>query len=146
MRLSIMAAALAAFAAAPAMAADPDAPSYENGTVWQYTEVKTVDGHFDDYMGWLSTSWKAQEEALKQAGMIKSYKVLMATDPRENEGDLLLVVEYANMAALDRSVAEQYAIGKKLFGPLAKSNQEQAARGTIRTIKSNYLLREAVFK
>jgi len=146
MRLLFLATALAAFAAAPLPAADPDAPSYENGTVWQFTEVKTVDGHFDDYMGWLGSQWKAQEEALKQAGMIKSYKVLMTTDPRENEGDLMLVVEYANMAALDRSIAEQYAIGKKLFGPLAKSNQEQAARGTIRTIKSNYLMREAVFK
>lgn len=142
-------AALALFAVTPAMAAapaDPDAPSYENGTVWDFTEVKTVDGHLDDYMQWLATRWKAQEEALKKAGAITSYKVFMRIDPRADEGDLFLAVEYPNMAVFDRSVADQYALQKKIFGPLAQATQQQAARSSIRTIKGDYLLREAVLK
>jgi hypothetical protein len=132
---------------APALAApDPDAPAYENGPVWNFTEVKTQDGHFDDYMNWLSTQWKAQEEALKKAGVITSYKVFALTDARENEGDLMLAVEYPNMAVFDHSVAEQYALQKKIFGSLTQAAQQQAARGSIRTIKADYMMREVILK
>ncbi len=140
--------AMSLLAAAPAFAApaDPEAPSYENGPVWDFTEVRTQDGHFDDYMRWLASQWKGQEEALKKAGVITDYKVLIASDPRENEGDIMLAVQFPNMAAFDRSVADQYALQKRIFGSLAQASREQAARGTIRTIKSDYLMREAVLK
>lgn len=149
MRITLVALAALSLAALPLAATaadDPDAPAYESGTVWEFTEVKTVDGHFDDYMQWLATQWKAQEEALKKAGVIKSYKVLVAMDPREHEGDLLLAVEYPNMAVFDRSVADQYALQKKIFGSLVQASKEQADRSSIRTIKSDYLMREAVLK
>jgi hypothetical protein len=142
----ILTAAIFAAASVPALAADPDAPVYENGPVWDFTQVRTADGHFDDYMQWLSTQWKAQEEALKRAGIISSYKVLVAMDPRDGEGDITLAIEYPNMAGFDRSVAEQYALQKKIFGSLAQASQQQAARGSIRTIKSDVLMREAVLK
>lgn len=139
--------AMGLLVATPALAApDPEAPTFENGPVWDFTEVKTQDGHFDDYMRWLAGQWKAQEEALKKAGIITDYKVLVAADPRENEGDIMLAIQYPNMAAFDRSVVEQYAMQKRIFGSLAQASQQQAARGSIRTIKSNYLMREAVLK
>jgi hypothetical protein len=147
MRHALIGLAAASLLAIPAIAAtDPDAPAYENGTVWNFTEVKTMDGHFDDYMQWLATRWKAQEEALKKAGVIVSYKVLVAVDSRANEGDLMLAVEYPNMAVFDRSVADQYALQKKIFGSLVQASKEQAERGSIRTIKADYLMREAVLK
>ncbi|MBA2933945.1 hypothetical protein HZF05_07510 [Sphingomonas sp. CGMCC 1.13654] len=148
MRLPIFIATAVALATAsiPACAADPDAPAYENGTVWDFTEIKTADGHFDDYMQWLSTQWKTQEEALQKAGVIKSYKVLLVTDPREGEGDVMLAIEYPNMAVFDHSVAEQYALQKKIFGSLAQASQQQAARGAIRTIKADFMMREAILK
>src|ERR1700722_12994930 len=67
-------AAAALFAAAPAFAAD-EGPAFETGPVWDFSQVQTKDGHFDDYMAWLDTGWKAQEEALKKAGVIIDYKV-----------------------------------------------------------------------
>ncbi len=145
--LALLAIALAATAPATAAPVDPDAPVYENGPVWDFTEVKTADGHFDDYMSWLSTKWKTQEEALKKAGLISGYKVFVMMDPREGDGDLMLAIEYPNMAVFDRSVADQYALQKKIFGiPLAEASQQQVARGSIRTIKADYMMREAILK
>ena len=147
MRHVLIAFAAAGLLATPLLAApDPEAPAYENGTVWDFTEVRTLDGHFDDYMQWLATQWKGQEEALKKAGVIVSYKVFVAVDPRSNEGDLILAVEYPNMAVFDRSVASQYALQKKIFGSLTQASKEQAARGSIRTLKSDYLMREVLLK
>jgi hypothetical protein len=145
LRMTTAFAALALVTSA-AIAQDADAPSFAKGPVWDYASVKTKDGHFDDYMKWLSTEWKAQQEALKKAGYISDYKVLVVSDPRGDEPDLILATQYPNMAAFDHSVAEEYAFQKKIFGPLAKASKEQADRGNIRTLLGDMMLREAILK
>jgi len=142
---------LAAFAASTALAALPaladDAPPFEKGPVWDIGHIKTVDGHFDDYMKWVATEWKAQEEALKKAGVILDYKVYLVVDPRQGEPDILLAQEYKDMAtAYDKPVADEYALQAKISGSIAKSNQEQAARSSIRTVLGDALLREVKLK
>jgi hypothetical protein len=137
-------AATALFAAAPALA--QEGPAFETGSVWDYTQVQTKDGHFDDYMAWLATQWKAQEEALKKAGVILDYKVYVVENPRQGEPDIVLAQQYKNMAAFDRTVAEGYALQAKIFGSLPKANTEEAARGSIRTIMGGVRMREAVLK
>jgi hypothetical protein len=139
-------AAAAVFAAAPAFAADENAPSFENGPVWDFGQIQTKDGHFDEYMQWLDTEWKAQEEALKKAGVIIDYKVYLVTDPRQGEPDIILAQEYKNMAAFDRSVADAYALQAKIFGSIPKANAGQVSRGSIRTILSDVWAREAILK
>jgi len=145
-RLLAALAVSAMFAAAPARAADPEGPSFEKGPVWDFGQIKTVDGHFDDYMHWLATEWKAQEEALKKAGMILDYKVFLIADPRKDEPDIILATEYKDMASFDRPAAEEYAMQAKIFGSLAKANAGQAARGAIRTIGGDVMAREVTLK
>ena len=126
MRLRMMTAlAVLSLATSAAIAQDPDAPSFAKGPVWDYASIKTKDGHFDDYMKWLATEWKAQQDALKKAGYISNYKVLVVADPRGDEPDIILATEYPNMAAFDHAVAEEYAFAKKTFGPLAQASKEQ---------------------
>lgn len=132
--------------ALPAFAADNNAPSFENGPVWDVAQIKTKDGHFDDYMKWLATEWKSQEEALKKAGVITDYKVYLVSNPRNDEPDILLAQQYKNMAAFDTPMAQQYAMQAKIAGSITKANQQQAARGSIRTIMGDVMMREAVLK
>jgi hypothetical protein len=145
MRTIFAAVATLALISIPALAAAED-PVWEKGTVWDYGEIKTIDGHFDDYMKWLAGPWKEQQEALKKAGMIKSYKVLLVADPRKDEPDIILATEYANMAAFDISTKQEYAMGEKIWGSLSKASQEQAARGAIRTVLGDKVVREAILK
>lgn len=142
----VMAATSALVAAVPVRAADDEAPRYEKGPVWSFTDIKTKDGHFDDYMKWVSTEWKAQEEALKKAGHIVDYKIYVVDSPRQNEPDIVLAMEYKNMAEFDRSVADEYAFGKQLYGSMEKANKEQADRGSIRTILGETTMRELTLK
>jgi hypothetical protein len=55
-----------------------DGRNYTDGPVVNVSAIKTVDGHFDDYMQWLATTWKKQEETAKKAGLITKYQVLVA--------------------------------------------------------------------
>jgi hypothetical protein len=132
--------------ALPALAAEANAPSFENGPVWDYAQIKTKDGHFDDYMHWLATAWKSQEEGLKKAGVIMDYKVYLVANPRNDEPDVLLAQEYKNMAAFDTPMAQQYALQAKIGGSITKQNEQQASRGTLRNIMGDVMVREAILK
>jgi hypothetical protein len=50
------------------------------------------------------------------------------------------------MAAFDHSTADEYRVQSSIWGTMSKANQEQAARSSIRTIKSDMMLREAILK
>ncbi len=63
------------------MVASADDHAFTEGPVVNVAMIRTVDGRFDDYMKWLSTTWKAQQEAAKKAGYIVSYEV-PAAEPR----------------------------------------------------------------
>ena len=133
-------------AATPLLAADPEGPVYNNGHVVTVTQIQTKDGRTDDYLRWLAGPWKQQEEALKKAGVLVSYQVLLATDARAGEPDVFLVQEYPNMAVFDRSTDSQYALQKSIAGSLVESNKQQVARGEIRTVMGYLMMREAILK
>src|SRR5206468_10714117 len=111
-----------------------NAPRFENGTLLDVSSIQTKDGHFNDYMRWLATDWKRQEEALKKAGVILDYHVYLVSNQRAGEPDIFLTQTYKNMAVFDAAQAQQYALQAKIAGSIAKSDQGQAARGSMRTV------------
>jgi hypothetical protein len=143
--LAALAASLA-FATVPAIAQEDNMPAFENGAVLDVASIQTKDGHFNDYMHWLSTDWKRQEEALKKAGVILDYHVWVVQNQRSGEPDIFLTQTYKNMAVFDASQAQQYALQAKIAGSIAKSDQGQTARGSIRTIMGDMMMREAVLR
>jgi len=140
----------AALALVPALAltaafAD-DARPYDNGPVWDFSMIQTKGGHFDDYMKFVATNWKAQQEAAKAKGWVLDYKVFSVTDPRDNEPDIILAIEYKNMGVFDVAIEEQEALTKKVFGSLPASNKAAVDRESIRTLKGDVLTRELILK
>jgi len=122
--------------------AAPSARGYDNGPVWDVKAIQTKDGHFNDYMKFVTTTWKAQEEGLKKAGVIIDYKVFVTMDPRDNEPDISLATEYKDLKAMDVPLDQQEAFAKKMSGSLEAGDKQQAARGSIRTLRGDTLLRE----
>jgi hypothetical protein len=118
---------------------------YDNGPVWVISYVETKTGMFDDYMAYLSTKWRETNEADKKAGYVLDYKVLSLDSPRDNEPDVILMVEYKNMAAFDRPLAESEATSAKAFGSVVKSNQAFASRNAMRTNRGGVTAREIKF-
>jgi len=111
-----------------------DDHSYTEGQIVNVARIRTVDGKFDDYMKWLGTTWKKQQEAAKKAGYLVSYEVI-AVEPRTaDDPDLLLISRYKNWAALDGALAKSDEIAKLVEGSVAASNQAQFARASMRRI------------
>jgi hypothetical protein len=111
-----------------------DDHAYTEGVIVNVARIRTVDGKFDDYVKWLSTTWKQEQEAGKKAGNIVSYEV-MGVEPRTpDDPDLLLIVRYKNWAALDGALAKNDAIAKQIEGSVAAASQSQVDRAKIRRV------------
>jgi hypothetical protein len=115
-------------------AALADDHAFTEGTVSQVSSIRTIDGHFDDYMAWINTVWKKEQEAAKKAGYIVSYEVFMAQPRTENDPDLYLMITYKNYAALDGWIVKGDTISKQIEGSVAAANQSEADRGKIRRV------------
>jgi hypothetical protein len=133
-RLRLAACAALAVCTCAGTAAFADDHAYTEGEIVNVSRIRTVDGRFDDYMKWLDTVWKAEQEAAKKAGYIVGYEVI-AVDPRgADDPDILLVVTYKNWAALDGGLAKGDAIAKQIEGSVEAANKSQADRSKIRRV------------
>ena len=107
---------------------------YTEGLIVNVARIRTVDGKFDDYMKWLGTTWKQQQEAAKKAGYLVSYEVIGVEPRTPDDPDLLLISRYKNWAALDGAMAKNDEIAKQIEGSVAASNKAQFERSAIRRI------------
>ena len=111
-----------------------DDHAFTEGAVVNVSSIRTVDGKFDDYMKWLDTTWKAQNEAAKKAGYLVSYQVITVEPRGPDDPDLYLVLTYKDWAALDGAVAKGDEITKQIVGSVAAANQAQSDRAKIRRV------------
>jgi hypothetical protein len=108
---------------------------YAEGPVVSVSSIRTADGKFDDYMKFVDTNWKQQQEAAKSAGNVLSYQVLNVIPRGPDDADLLLVVTYKSWAAgLDGALAKNDAISKTVDGSVATTNQGVSDRAQIRRL------------
>ncbi len=129
-----------------APAAFADGAHYNDGPVINVSFIRTVDGHFDDYMQWLATTWRKQEEAAKKAGLILGYHVLIAEPHTAQDPDIILTIEYKNWAALDGLGGKLDSISTQVEGSVEKANQSEADRARIRTVLGSNTVQEALLK
>lgn len=119
------------FAGTPAFA---DEHPYSEGPVVNVSRIRTVDGKFDEYMKFVDTEWKQEQEAGKKSGDVLSYQVMTVEPRTPDDPDLLLVIYFKNWAALDGSIAKSDAIAKQVNGSIAAANKGQLDRASIRRI------------
>lgn len=129
-----------------APAAFADGAHFNDGPVVNVSFIRTVDGHFDDYMQWLATTWKKQEEAAKKAGLILSYRVMVAEPHNATDPDIILMIEYKNWAALDGLGSKLDSVSAQVEGSVEKANQAEVDRARIRTVLGSDTVQEALLK
>lgn len=111
-----------------------DDHAYSEGPVVNVSRIRTVDGKFDEYMKFVATKWKQEQEAGKKAGDVLSYEVISVEPRTPDDPDLLLVIYYKNWASLDGSIAKGDAIAKIVEGSVAGANKAVTDRASIRRI------------
>jgi len=119
---------------------------YRNGSVWDVTFIHTHAGMTNAYLTYLTTDWKREQEAARAEGMILSYKVLTTEAHTTADWDVMLMVEYKDLATLEANQAKQDALGQKLFGSDQKIEQGYRDRSAMRDVVGDRLAREIVLE
>jgi hypothetical protein len=144
-RVRMAAYGLAALLAGAGVALADD-HAYSEGPVVTVSSIRTLEGHFDDYMKWISTVWKAEQAAAKKAGYITDYAVYMGNPRGPDDADVLLVITYKNWAAFDGALAKGDAISKQVEGSIQAANQADVDRNKIRRVLGSETLQQAILK
>jgi hypothetical protein len=123
-----------------------DGKDWNDGPVINVSSIRTVDGHFDEYMHWLATTYKKQQEAAKKAGIITAYRVIVVEAHGPNDPDILLVTEFKNWAALDRLGSKFDQVSAQVEGSVEAAAKSEADRAKMRTVLGSRTEQEAILK
>jgi len=119
---------------------------YTEGSVWEITMVRTKAGMSDDYLKNLTQAYKSTSDEAKKQGIIMDYKILMGDASNRDDFDILLMVQYKNMAALDGLREKTDPIAAKLIGGEEQLRQGSIKRLEIRDILGTKTMREVTLK
>ncbi len=123
-----------------------DGRDWNDGPVLTVAAIRTVDGHFDDYMHWLATTWKKQQETAKAAGLITRYEVLVVEARNPHDADIYLVTEFKNWAALDHVGSKFDQVSAQVEGSVEAAAKSEADRAKIRTVLGSETMQIAQLK
>lgn len=119
---------------------------YRDGSVWSIAFIRMKPGMETAYLTYLAGDWKKEQEALKGAGMILSYKVLSTEGHSAGDWNLLLMTEYKDLATMEANTQKADALAQKLVGSDEKQQQGYKDRSEIREIMGDRLAREIVLE
>jgi L-rhamnose mutarotase len=122
-----------------------DERQYTDGPVTDVAYIRVEYGRFEEYIDWLNSTWKPTMEATKKAGLIIDYKIFSATPKSPDEPNIVRMITYKNMAALDRGVEEE-EVAKKVIGSTEIQNEARVARSEYRRVLGGELIRELILK
>ena len=122
-----------------------DLRQYTDGPVTEADYIEVEYGHFEEYIDWLNSTWKPTMEAMKKAELIIDYKVFRANPKSPDQPNIIFMITYKNMAALDRGV-EQEAVAKKVIGSTEVQNKARVFRNEYRKVLGTELIRELILK
>jgi len=139
-------AAIALLIGASGASAAPAKPNgdhaYTQGSVWKISYVLTKPGRFDDYINDMARVFERFQEAQKAKGRVLSYKVLRLADARDNEPNLILMVEYPSFAVLDTPDAVWDEARKEIFGSMKNLDGAAIDREAVRTLRGDVYAQE----
>ena len=124
----------------------PNRPFHE-GPVWDITFVKAKPGVGLNYMNWLATEWKTEQEALKKAGLIMNYMVIATESHSPNDFDLMLMVQFKDLASMEANEDKREAVANQA---LNSNDQKMIAgyqeRASWREVIGGRLAREIILE
>lgn len=120
--------------------------SYKPGTVWGFSHIKVEPGQFENYMDFLSKTWKKSNEFGKKEGYIVSYHVFEVNNPREGEPDLILAIEYKDYVPTAQRLEMQKKFEAFMAMDAHKMDSASGERKVMRKLAGSMQLQELMLK
>jgi hypothetical protein len=119
---------------------------YTEGSVWTLTMIKTKAGLDDEYLKQISGTVKPVYAEEKRQKIILDYKIFEGDATGSHDFNILILVEYPNMAALDGLRDKVDPILAKVMGSEDQRRDLAVKRLDIREILGTKTMREITLK
>lgn len=129
-----------------------DEPKTKDGSVFTVGMVRTGANTDQDYLDQLAGYWIPQMEAAQAQGLILSYRVLSGNFSNADDFNVMMLVEYPNLAALDPDPAREAkwkairdGLTTKIGGP-DKLKAMRTGLNDLRTYQGEKVMRTVLVK
>lgn len=119
---------------------------YTEGPVWVLTMIKTKAGLDDNYFRQISGTVKPIYDEEKKQKIILDYKILSGDSVGRDDFNILIMVQYPNMAALDGLRDKMDPLIEKVMGSEEQRNATAVKRLDVREILGAKTMREITLK
>ena len=119
---------------------------FRNGSVWDVQFIRMKPGMETAYLNYVATDWKRNQEALKKDGVIVSYKVLTTEPHNPQDFNIMLMVEYKDLATREANQQKEEAVYQQVIGDDEKQRQGYRERLEIREVLGERLAREIILE
>jgi hypothetical protein len=119
---------------------------YTEGSVWVLSMIKTKTGLSDEYFKQITGTVKPVYEEAKKQKIILSYKILDGEASDSHDFNILILVEYPNMAAFDGLRDKMDPLLTKVMGSEDQRKDMAVKRLDIREILGTKTMREITLK
>ncbi len=119
--------------------------NYHEGSVWNVSFIKTKSNMTEEYLNSLKNTWKAVNEQAIKEGYVLSYKILESAAANPSDWDVMLMVEFKNLASMEANDTKMEAMVSKMMGGDEGMKTTNQSRVNIREIYGNKLMREVIY-
>ncbi len=119
---------------------------YTEGGVWTLSMIKTKTGLADEYFKQIAGTVKPVYDEAKKQKLILDYKILDGEASDSHDFNILILVEYPNMAAFDGLRDKMDPVLAKVMGSEEQRQQMAVKRLDIREILGTKTMREITLK
>ena len=119
---------------------------YTEGSVWILSMVKTKTGLGDEYLKQITGTVKPVYDEAKKQKIILSYKILDGEASSPHDFNILILVEYPNMAAFDTLRDKMDPLLAKVMGSEEQRKDMAVKRLDVREILGTKTMREITLK
>jgi hypothetical protein len=123
-----------------------DAKPYHDGPVWDLGFIHAKAGMEDRYLRYIASEWKREQEAMKKAGIVLDYKVIVTEAHGPSDFNIILMTEYKDLAAMEASQDKAEQIAMQLAGGEQKMESGYVDRATYREVLGGRLAREVILE
>ena len=119
---------------------------YHDGSVWQMQCIHVKAGMEDRYARYLAGDWKKEQEAMRKAGYLLSYKAISTEAHNPTDCTVILMSEYKDLATMEANAEKAEQLGEQLFGGTAKIEAGYVDRSSYRDIIGSRVAREIILE
>ena len=119
--------------------------------VWDVTTIKVFPNAGEQYLNNLKRTWATAMSRAKQQGLIGDYRILSSVTDNGGDYNLMLIIEYPNLAALDankENLSKWMKFDDEMKSVVPKEESDKITSSIypkVREIKGETLMREIRF-